>query len=173
MRLFIAVDVPIEVSDELKRVQQLLPHQGLSLSHDFHCTLKFLGEVDPKKMAQVAERLKAVKVKPFEALLAQVGFFPLDELPRVVWVGVDPKDKIVVLQKQVDDLLVGLFSKEKSFIPHLTLGRMREVLDKESLKVFAKTRVNHVKFLVDSFALVESVLSPQGAVHRVIERYPL
>ena len=172
VRLFIAVDVPEEVSDELKRVQRLLPRSGLSLSRDFHLTLKFLGEVDPKKAGEVAERLKAVRAEPFEASLAQVGFFPLDGSPRVVWLGVDPKDQIALLQKKVDGALDGLFPKEKSFVPHLTLGRMREVLDKQALKEFAKTRVQHMKFRIDSFSLIESTLSSTGAVHREIARYP-
>ena len=173
VRLFIAFDVPPDVADELARVQQELPRQGLSLSRDFHCTLKFLGEVDEKKAAEVAMRLKAVKSAPIEASLAQVGFFSLNESPRVVWMGVDPKDEIAALQKKVDDSLTGLFPKEKSFTPHLTLGRMREALDKESLKAFSKTRVKHVKFLVDSFALVKSTLTPNGAVHEKVATYVL
>lgn len=173
MRLFIAFDVPTDVSEELVRVQQELPRQGLSLSRDFHCTLKFLGEVDEKKAALVAERLKTVKSIPIEVSLSQVGFFPLDSSPRVVWLGVDPKEQIAALQKKVDDALTGLFPKEKSFVPHLTLGRMREVLDKESLKAFSKTRVKHLKFTVDSFALIESTLTPNGAVHKKRAVYTL
>lgn len=173
MRLFIAFDVPTDVSDELRRVQGELPRQGLSLSRDFHCTLKFLGEVDEKKAALVAERLKAVKSSSIEASLAQVGFFSLNESPRVVWMGVDPKGEIEALQKKVDDSLAGLFPREKSFVPHLTLGRMREALDKESLKAFSKTRVKHIKFSVNSFALVKSTLTPSGAVHEKVAIYGL
>ncbi len=173
MRLFIAFDVPTDVAVELARVQQELPRQGLSLSRDFHCTLKFLGEVDEKKAKEVAERLKTVKSQPFDASLAQVGFFSLNESPRVVWMGIDPKGEIEALQKKVDDSLAGLFPKEKSFTPHLTLGRMREALDKEVLKTFSKTRVKHLTFLVDSFGLIESTLTPNGAVHRKLTEYKL
>lgn len=173
MRLFVAFDVPIEVSSELARVQQELPRQGLSLSRDFHCTLKFLGEVDEKKAKEVVECLKTVKAHAFEAALAQVGFFSLNESPRVVWMGIDPKEEIIGLQRKIDDSLIGLFPKEKSFTPHLTLGRMREALDKESLKAFSKTRVKHLKFLVGSFSLIKSTLTPNGAVHEKVATYQL
>ena len=57
----------------------------------FHCTLKFLGEVDPERLAAIQAALAAMPTPPLFTLhLRRLGVFPNPSRPRVVWVGLDP-----------------------------------------------------------------------------------
>jgi len=161
MRLFIAVDVSEEVRHYLRNLQQdvaKLPAKQ-SLAKDFHLTLKFLGEVTPQQAEEVKVRLQKVSCKPFTATLDGIGVFPSEDSVRVVWVGLSPKETIMALQKQIDEALQGLFTKEKQFVPHITLSRVKAITDKA---VFAKQlealEVKPLSFPVTQFALIQATL---------------
>ena len=125
MRLFIAVDIPTEVKKHLTYLQQQLSSQDLSLTKDFHITLKFLGEVNPDKIEHLKSNLEHIHFEPFKLQLDKVGFFPGEKFVRVVWVGLKNASKLLWLQKQVD-LAVGLqYPVDHKFSPHITLARVK------------------------------------------------
>ena len=117
MRTFIAIPLPEEVREELKRIQQeILISQKRDLSSqkqnlkvsttkDFHLTLKFLGDVDEKEIEKIKEALSVIKFNEFELSLDKIGFFPSEDYIRVVWIGLKPYDQTKELQKnQVNEL---------------------------------------------------------------------
>jgi RNA 2',3'-cyclic 3'-phosphodiesterase len=173
MRLFIAVDLPREVKDELLAAQKLLPQAKLSFAGNFHLTLKFLGEVSPGKSDSVRNCLRNVRFKPFSASLSRIGVFPDENYMRAIWIGLEPETQLIELQKLVDDALDKEFPKEKGFKPHLTLARVKSIDDKkcfiEKLKL---VKVKAVSFPVSSFSLKRSTLSPKGAIYDDVELYP-
>jgi|SRR3989338_1727471 len=166
MRLFIAVDFN-ELNDCFAELQKLLPKNAkLSLTKTFHVTLKFLGEVQPDKVEDVIDKLKNIKFEWFSVFLDSVGIFPTENYIRIVWVSIKPEDKMLELQKQIDDALSKMFKKEKGFKAHITMARVKYSADK---KVFVeqikKIKVESKRIDVKDFRLIKSTLAPKGPIY--------
>ena len=73
----------------------------------------------------IKESLNNVKFKSFSVHLNDVDVFPNENYIRVIWIGLEPEENILELQKNIDESLKSLFRKEKDFKPHLTLARGR------------------------------------------------
>lgn len=166
MRLFIAIDFN-ELRDYFAGLQALLPKNAkLSLVKTFHITLKFLGEVQPNKAEEIVSILKNIKFEKFDVFLGSMGIFPTENYISVVWVGLKPEDKVLELQKNIDDSLKGIFKKEKDFKSHITLARVKYLEDKKSfLEQLKKIKVENKKIEIKDFRLVKSTLSPKGAIY--------
>lgn len=134
MRLFVAVDLPAAIKDELAA---LIDKQRLSLPDakwvprdNLHLTLSFLGEVRDERVDEIVEAL-AVAVAAtggFEAQLGDTGAFPSARRARVYWVGLDaPERRLHAVADAVADALVPLgFPREsRAWTPHLTIARLR------------------------------------------------
>ena len=104
----------------------------LSLTKSFHLTLKFLGEVRPDDTDKIKDILKNIKFEKFVVSLDSIGVFPTENYIRVVWVGLKPEDKVLDLQKNIDESFRELFKKEKDFKAHITLARVKFPEDKKS-----------------------------------------
>ncbi len=174
MRLFIAIDCN-ELKDYFFELQRQFPKNArLSLVKSFHLTLKFLGEVQPNKIEEIVEILKKVKFSPFSVHLESIGIFPTENYIRVVWVGLKPEDKVLELQKAVDDSLKNFFRKEKDFKAHITLARVKFPEDKKSfVEEVKKIKVENEKFDIKDFRLVKSTLSREGPVYEDLEVFKL
>ncbi|MDI6720828.1 MAG: RNA 2',3'-cyclic phosphodiesterase, partial [Candidatus Aenigmarchaeota archaeon] len=110
MRCFIAVDIPDHLKLKITELQEQLVGYDIKLAEpeNLHFTLKFLGEIDdPDKIAQ---RLGFLKNKnSFDIHLKGVGAFPSEKFIRVIWIGVENGEKIINLQKSIDDSLYPMF----------------------------------------------------------------
>lgn len=166
MRLFIAIDFN-ELKDYFAELQKLLPKDvKLSFTKTFHITLKFLGEVQPDKVENIISNLKKIKFQSFSVHLDSIGAFPAENYIRVVWIGIKPEDKIMELQKNIDDSLNGLFKKEKNFKAHITLSRVKYIEDKKSfVEQMKRIKVENKKIEVNDFRLIKSILSPKGVIY--------
>ncbi|MFH1064266.1 MAG: RNA 2',3'-cyclic phosphodiesterase [Candidatus Woesearchaeota archaeon] len=174
MRLFIAFDVPEEVSESLFAVQKALDFDGKSTKpKEFHLTLKFFGEVDEEKLSILIDGLSGITFKSFEAQLSEVGVFPDKNDPKVVWAGLRPHDAICVLQQQVDTAMQKLgFEPDKRFHPHLTLARIKFIKDKaEFSEMLDSLKLEPLKFTVGSLKLFKSTLTPEGPVYDVLREF--
>ena len=166
MRLFIAIGFD-ELKDYFLELQKLLPKNAkLSLTKSFHITLKFLGEVQPEKVESIINDLKKVKSEPFSAFLDTVGIFPTENYIRVVWVGLNPEEKILELQKQIDEALSRLFKKEKDFKAHITLARVKYPEDKKAfVQQLKKIKIENKKINIKDFRLIKSTLTSKEPVY--------
>ena len=166
MRLFIAIDFN-ELRDYFIELQKLLPKNAkLSLTKSFHITLKFFGEVQPDKVETITNTLKNIKFQSFSVFLDSIGIFPTENYIRVVWVGLKPEEKILELQKSIDELLKPLFKKEKEFKAHITLARVKYPEDKKQfLEEIKKIKIENKKIEIRDFRLIKSTLSPKGAIY--------
>ena len=166
MRLFIAVDFN-EIKEYFHELQKQLPKNAkLSLTKSFHLTLKFLGDVAPQNADNIIEALKKIQFVPFSVHLDSIGIFPTENYIRVVWVGMKPEDKILELQKKVDESLIKLFKKEKDFKAHITLARVKYPEDKKDFVGHVKRiKVESRKIEIKGFRLVKSTLASKGPVY--------
>ena len=167
MRIFIAIELPEEIKEYLREVQKELTGMKGSLVKDFHLTLKFLGEVSEDKIEKIKNKLKKIKFEPFKVKLSSLGCFPNESHVRVLWVGIEPEDKIQNIQKQVEIALADFkFKKDFEFKSHLTLARVKFIDDK---KVFVEKlkqlQIKPLEFEVSSFSLMKSTLTSAGPIY--------
>lgn len=176
-RCFICIDLPREIIKEVERVQAELKKKNLFHGkfvegENLHLTLKFLGEIEEKKVEEVKTKLKEIKFSGFQAYLGELGVFSSDYI-RIIWAHVLGK-KVEELQALVDEKLKGLFPKEERFMSHLTIARVKNVKDKKLLLEALKTvRTQNLGFSIKEFYLMKSELKPEGPEYSVIEKFEL
>jgi 2'-5' RNA ligase len=168
-RLFISIELPdtlrerlAEVDPHLRGVRWLEPRQ-------MHLTLSFLGSVPAETQERLTEKLRAISWKPFFLPLVGLGTFPAKGWPKIVWIGVGAgHPHLFQLHKRVQEavLAVGLEPDLRSFHPHVTLARCRDV-SPETVRPFLKTHAEFDAGLihVESFTLNSSMLTPAGSVY--------
>ena len=174
MRCFISIDLPEDVKKELVKLQKKIDETGLirgklTEEENIHLTLKFLGEIDYDKIEEVKRRLKEIQLEKREAKLGELGVFS-ESYVRIIWVRLEGVDD---LQKAVDSALEGVFKKEERFMSHITIARVKSVKDKKELLHILEKQSVEGKFIVDSFSLRSSELSPEGPKYTDLERYDL
>jgi len=131
MRLFIAIDLPPEVQLRLERLLSALRPEALikwSPLDNLHITTKFIGEWPESRMDELHAALAAIIPRePFDIHLRDLGWFPNERAPRVLWAGVHACAELLELIRQTEDRLValGIRKEERPFSPHLTLARIK------------------------------------------------
>ncbi len=174
-RSFICIDFPDEVIKEIARIQEVLGNWKftgkMTELENLHLTLKFLGEIDEKKLKEVKEKLKKIKFNMLEPGLGNVGCFSYRGKPRIIWVKILGKE-IYELQKQIDEALSPLFKKEERFMGHITIARIKYVKDAKRFKEHINAiKLKKIKFSEDKFKLMESELRALGPVYTLVEEY--
>lgn len=173
MRLFVAIELPKEISKELVKLQERLkPHITGSFVEEFHLSLKFMGEVDETKLDDIKESLSKIKFSPFDLKLSNVGVFPGESYIRVIWAGLKPEDRVKELQLLVDRALFKFNLKKEDFIAHITLVRVKSVKNKDDFKRILKSIIpEQLVFTVDNFKLIQSVLTKEKPVYKTVKEF--
>lgn len=184
MRLFVALDLPDELAQEVERhateARRELPRARWVRPENLHLTLAFLGEVDAGDLPVLHEHLTPAfaGVAPFEMQLHQGGTFPPRRPARVAWIGIEADDELPQLALRVRTALqraVGFEPDRRGFSAHLTVVRCKQPWRRREIERFERHFRGAVgrPFEVTEGVLYESVLSPGGARYRVLQRYPL
>ncbi|HVK75683.1 MAG TPA: RNA 2',3'-cyclic phosphodiesterase [Kofleriaceae bacterium] len=184
MRLFVGIPVAPAVAGELaatceslarRATSQQVPLRWLAPA-TYHVTLKYLGWTRPEVVPAVHEAIVRATAghQPFRFRAARLGAFARPAKATVVWAGVDDPGALGALAEALDRELsaLGFPREQRSFHPHVTLGRLREpadvggVLLPFSEQVFSETRVEFA-------TLFESLTKPTGSEYRVVLREAL
>lgn len=182
-RIFLAIKIHPE--PELLDVFDLLREElaGEQIKwvdeEQLHLTLKFFGETPEPKIKEIAEVVKDCCMQhtwfPFD--LCSPWYFRKQQQPSVVFLQSAEAGELSALQEDLDSRFAGLgIPKERrDFKPHLTLGRIKSINDKEAfyelMKQFPRKTIQSVP--VSEVILYESVLKPSGPEYRVLERFKL
>lgn len=174
-RLFIAIDVPREIKEQLCRLRVDIPGTRWVPMEQLHLTLAFLGEVDCERTARLMEGLGAVRGQGFELGLGPTGCFSGRKRPRVLWVGIKPEPLLMALVERVRAECRGclILLEERLFIPHITLARIKEPGGGYDYFLDYQSNFHPQMFSVREFILFESRLSARGAQHITLGSYPL
>jgi 2'-5' RNA ligase len=168
-RLFVSLELPSSVRQRLGELDPHLPGVRWLAPEQMHLTLSFLGNVSTHIQESLSEKLRAISWKSFFLPLVGVGAFPGKGRPNVIWIGVGRgHPHLFQLHKRVQEaaLAAGLEPDLRSFHPHITIARCRDV-SSETIRPFLKA---HAAFdagmiHVESFCLNSSELTPSGAVY--------
>jgi RNA 2',3'-cyclic 3'-phosphodiesterase len=176
MRTFIAIEIPEKIKKEILKIQEQLPEfKGKKIEFkNLHLTLKFLGEVDENKLEEIKNNLHKIKLNSFKTEIDSIGFFDNRKSIRkqlIIWLHMTNCDE---LQKEVDSKLIGLFEKERRFMAHLTIARIKEIEnDKKFFTELKKINIDKMEFIVKEFYLKKSTVRRPGPVYENLETYSL
>jgi 2'-5' RNA ligase len=176
VRTFVAVFPPQRVREKLFHAARDLP-----ASKDFrligpeklHLTLKFLGDVAEDDLRRVTRALGPLRERhePFQVSTSGFGAFPSERKARILWAGVgEGSESLAAVAKTVEDLLepAGFGREERSYVPHLTLGRARGHQAKlEGMSVSPPA----LRFTVSGVELVESAPGAGGVTYSILETF--
>lgn len=171
MRLFVAVPIPGAVAERAVEAVPDLPALRRVRPEVLHVTLAFLGAIEDARFADVSASVRdAVGGRPaFDVAIDTLGRFPPSGVPRIVWLGVGAgAAELIALSEAVRRQLGarGVSFDPKPFRPHVTLARVRETADRETVRAVAaavqRARLPRLGFRADAVVVFESALSPKG-----------
>lgn len=184
MRLFLAINLEPGVRRALVEATSALHEAAPMLTwvdeSRLHLTLKFLGEQPDGMAGRVGAMLDRVAAKHhrFPIHIRQVGAFPNFRRARVVWMGVEQNTRLELLHHDVEvacDTL-GFELDGRPFRPHLTLTRVKDRVDEESLRKLSRAG-KRVDFDgeadVESIDLMKSELGAGGSRYQRLHASPL
>ena len=187
MRCFIAIDIDEQIKKLLSDLQQQLQSKA-DINNDavkwvrreaMHLTLKFLGEVKDKNIAEVCNIAKEIasRHEGFELDIESVGYFG-GSSARVLWVGTgDGGDHLYRLANDLEQRLAaaGWPEEKRDFAGHLTLCRIKNssagVRLAQVSSDYKDFKVGTVS--VDSVSVYHSQLRSTGPVYTVLGNYKL
>lgn len=149
---------------------------------DLHVTLKFLGETQVERIAEVEDAMRAAVAykNKFELSLSGTGTFPGGHRPSVFWVGVkDANDSLEALAyAMIDECANKGFPKEnRPFAPHITVGRTRDRANVEDLtktaSLLKSASLRSESQVIDHISLIHSLLTPKGPIYTTLSTVPL
>src|SRR6266481_4904328 len=107
MRLFTAIDIPVEVKDKLRALlSHLRPLAKLNWSpaENLHLTTKFIGEWPEPRVDEIKRALSGVRaVGEIKIAVRGLGWFPNARNPRVFWAGVAAGDALKTLARDTEE----------------------------------------------------------------------
>ncbi len=171
IRTFIAVDIPNEIRDKLKDIQKEFSRFDVKLVDPalIHITMKFLGDVQEKRISDITEALDQIEYKPFTSEIGGVGVFPKPDYIRVIWVGA--AGDFEPLHRKVEDALKPLgFGKDRGrFTAHATIARVKKISPDDRAAIagvvaqFSDCKLGSMT--VDAVKLKKSTLTRSGPIY--------
>lgn len=135
-RSFIAVPLDAESGRQLERIAAGLRcgdkrnEIRWTPTENFHLTIAFIGDIlqgDALRL-ESAIRGSLADLDAFQSVVTELTYFPFNAKPRLVAAMLHPDDALKKLHRRAQAALreVGLPVESRSFVPHVTLGRVRQ-----------------------------------------------
>ena len=185
-RLFLAI--PIKTTDNdfiplLDGLKRQLAHEKrinwVKPSH-IHLTLKFIGDTHNEDVPKIIEGVEMMlrKHKSFTMDFNRTGIFGSRYAPRVLWLGMqNTPQELLDLEEDTlstfDEL--GFLRDRQNFVPHITLGRIKELCEKQYFQkiVAGIEQKSYIRQDVNEIILFQSILRSEGAFYKEIKKFQL
>ncbi len=177
MRVFFAIPLPDPVLDAiaeaLRPLRGLAPGVSWTRRSNLHLTLRFCGEVEEATAEALADAAApwVRRMPPPPVRLVGGGAFPDVRRPRVLWIGVESALEPLAgaIERAVRN--VGLPPEPRGYVPHLTVGRVREGrADRVATGLLELGEV--ARFVPEHVVLYRSHLSSEGARYEPLRVFP-
>lgn len=176
MRLFVALDLPEDVKDQLAGLAGGLPGMKWVPRANYHLTLRFIGETPPFRAEEVDEALAAIRARPFDLQLGGPGIFEKNGQVQSLHLTAERTPGLSHLQNKIETALqrAGFPPEKRRFAPHVTLGRAAGVpLPKLVAFLQAHSLFRPPPVTVEHFVLFSSLLGKEASVYTPEVEYPL
>ena len=117
-RLFTGLELPADLAAELALMRGGLSGARWIDPHDYHITLRFIGDIDLPTACEVASSLADIRRAPIPVTLEGLDAFGGGK-PRAIVAKVQPSPPLVELQSEQERLLrrLGLPPEPRKFTP--------------------------------------------------------
>ncbi|MCX7804420.1 MAG: RNA 2',3'-cyclic phosphodiesterase [Planctomycetota bacterium] len=182
VRTFVAIELPDYLREALsgiaRRLATDLPWVRWTAPENLHLTVKFLGDVQWNDTGRIGAAIKeeAAKGEPFEIELVGIMPFPPGRSPRIVAVGVVAGEAMSALHAALDRRMeeFGIRPEDRAFLPHLTLGRVRDGRARDMAGVLAPLAERGIgAFDAEEVVFFQSELRPEGPLYTPLCRAKL
>ncbi|KQT82247.1 RNA 2',3'-cyclic phosphodiesterase [Aurantimonas sp. Leaf443] len=174
-RLFTALEIGRDAALSLSFLRGGLPSARWIEPENYHITLRFIGDVEPRFADEIVAALDRVERAPFEISLKGVGAFG-SRKPHSIYAGVEAGPALAELQGEIDRICrrLGVAPDPRRFTPHVTLARLRQPKAEEVARYLAgRGDFRSPPFKVSRFALFSARDSVGGGPYLMEEAYPL
>jgi RNA 2',3'-cyclic 3'-phosphodiesterase len=169
-RAFIALELSNDIKDQLAIAQQTL--RGCKARLTFvvpeliHITVKFLGEVDDKKLQEVMDALAKVSFAPYPITTGNVTVNNKNR-PHTVWCTIKDMDESERLFVLIEDALapLGFACETRRFTPHATIARVKSSDPSLFTALNTLNATSYGSCRICGLKLKKSTLLPQGPVY--------
>jgi 2'-5' RNA ligase len=176
MRLFVAIPLPEDLCTRLSGFAGGLDNTRWVEPDNMHLTLRFLGELDGREMADVDAALAGIDAPAFDMELKGLGTFGSAKKVQALWVGVEGPEPLYRLQTKVEQAVqrAGCDPERRKFKPHVTLARFKGPPGRklqDFLQQYGLFKSGPI--YVDRFRLYSSLLTQKGPIYRTEAEYRL
>ena len=176
MRLFVGIDLPWELREELVRLRTSLPGARWAPEKNLHLTLRFIGEVDPNAAEDIDVALHCLRGKRFPLTLSGIGTQSRAGRETTMWAGVEKSRALEHLQAKVETALqrAGRKPERRRFLPHVTLARLDNLIDGRLAAYVQAHNLFRTKPVdIDHVTLFSSQLGKEASVYTAEVNYQL
>ena len=182
IRSFLAIELDEELVPKILDVQKEFKKTNANIkyvpSENMHFTLKFFGNIDMDMVEDIASAVEKVikNYSSFDLNIKNCGCFPNKNVIKVLWLGLEEGSPIANLQKDLDREFKKLgFKKEKNFISHLTIGRVKSPKNKKEIRntIEKLEDIEIGQITVSKICLKKSTLTSQGPIYENIKVFDL
>jgi 2'-5' RNA ligase len=185
IRAFLAIEPPEDILQKISSLQEKLRREisgrlSWTRPQGQHLTLKYFGDISKEAVKNIcaAVQMRVVTEQKLNLKIEKLGVFPDARRPRVLWCGVTgDAERLVNLQKKLDSdfAAIGFPAEDRSFKAHLTLARIKDSRDITGMNEALKKHDSFTagEFTADELYLLQSNLSPQGAVYTKLAEFAL
>jgi 2'-5' RNA ligase len=175
-RTFIAVkiDAGDELRDAISTLRSYLRNENVKWADlsNLHITLAFIGDTE-KVLIKSIESMLENKFKGFGSIgfsLSGLGLFRNINNPRIIFSAVMEPEKLIEAHNIIKNELAAIDVKleEREFNPHLTIGRIKDLADKDNLQKLIARYSDKIfqTVIVPEIIYYESVLLPTGPIYK-------
>lgn len=182
-RIFTAVDISEEARRQaavyIENLRREFPRLriGWDKPEKLHLTLKFLGETSEGQLDELKRACEeiAAHFAGFNLQIAETGVFPNARNPRVLWIDVkDGQGNLAKINEMLETECekMGFPREKRRFVPHLTIGRIREPHEaRELARKHLANKIEPVEYAVSQLVIYESKLQPTGSIYTKLKTF--
>ena len=161
-KVFIGVNIPDKVARRLHEKVASWQHLPLRWvkERNYHITLDFLGHIGDDAVAETCERVREVcdTIAPFDVLLKTIHLVPKAGYDaKMLWLSGEESEELLFLRTAIGRALHIPSGQNKTFEPHITLGRIREHQWRALEKEYVLQETFSVLIPVEAVIVFESV----------------
>lgn len=177
MRLFLAIDLPEKIEEELNSqiddLRKQYPDFNWVSKENFHITVHYFGETN--KLEKIKEKIKDLLFDRERFYLYSMSVDVFANHKLVIYLEFKREKRLEDVAEIIKNNFDGNEYNNKKFVSHLTLARGRRSSKQQYFalkKKMARTDIN-ISFKVNKLILFESILEERKPIYKKLASFKL